>query len=114
MLKRLRKKHPIGYCVGAEVIFLGVMMLASFILTLGFVLFCDDLSGIEDYLLTALQELAGVAEENWVLTVEFGEIWDGEFWRVEESWMEWKEFLKCVFGLDRVEYKFGKGNAKGE
>ena len=63
MLKRLRKKHPIGYCVGAEVIFLGVMMLASFILTLGLVLFCDDLSGIEDYLLTALQELAGVAEE---------------------------------------------------
>ena len=61
MLKRLRKKHPIGYCVGAEVIFLGVMMLASFILTLGLVLFCDDLSGIEDYLLTALQELAGVA-----------------------------------------------------
>ena len=61
MLKRLRKKHPIGYCVGAEVIFLGVMMIASFILTLGIVLFCDDLSGVEEYLLTALQELAGVA-----------------------------------------------------
>ena len=65
-------------------------------------------------MLKILQELAGVAEENWVLTVEFGEMWDGEFWRVEESWMEWKEFLECVFGLDRVEYKFGKGNAKGE
>lgn len=60
MLKRLRKKHPIGYCVGAEVIFLGVMMIVSFILTLGIVLFCDDLSGVEEYLLTALQELAGV------------------------------------------------------
>ena len=65
-------------------------------------------------MLKILQKLAGVAEENWVLTVEFGEMWDGEFWRVEESWMEWKEFLECVFGLNRVEYKFGKGNAKGE
>lgn len=65
-------------------------------------------------MLKILQELAGVAEENWVLTVEFGEMWDGEFWRVEESWIEWKEFLECVFGLDRVEYKFGKGNAEGE
>lgn len=65
-------------------------------------------------MLKILQELAGVAEENWVLTVEFGKMWDGEFWMVEESWMEWKEFLECVFGLDRVEYKFGKGNAKGE
>ena len=65
-------------------------------------------------MLEILQGLADVAEENWVLTVEFGEMWDGEFWRMEESWMEWKEFVECVFGLDRVEYKFGKGDAKGE
>ena len=38
-------------------------------------------------MLKILQELAGVAEENWVLTVEFGKMCDGEFWRVEESWM---------------------------
>lgn len=65
-------------------------------------------------MLKILQELAGVAEANLVLAVEFGEMWDGEFWRVEESWMEWKKLVECVFGLDRVEYKFGKGNAKGE
>ena len=60
MLKRLRKQHPIGYCIGAEVLFLGVLMLVSFLLTLGLVLFGSDLSGVEDYLLTAIQELAGV------------------------------------------------------
>lgn len=65
-------------------------------------------------MLKILQELAGVAEANWVLAVEFGEMWDGEFWRVEESWMEWKKLVECVFGLTRVEYKFGKDNMKGE
>ena len=64
-------------------------------------------------MLKILQELSDVAEANWVLTVEFGEMWDGEFWRVEESWTEWKEFVECVFGLARVEYRFGK-NTKGE
>lgn len=64
-------------------------------------------------MLKILQELAGVAEASRVLTVEFGEMWNGEFWRVEESWMEWKEFVECVFGLARVEYRFGK-NTKGE
>ena len=65
-------------------------------------------------MLKILQELADVAETSWVLTVEFGEMWDGEFWRVEESWVEWKEFVDGAFGLDRVEYKFGKGNEEGE
>lgn len=64
-------------------------------------------------MLKILQELSDVAEANWFLTVEFGEMWDGEFWRVEESWTEWKEFVECVFGLARVEYRFGK-NTKGE
>lgn len=64
-------------------------------------------------MLKILQELAGVAEANWVLTVEFGEMWDGEFWMVEESWMEWKKFVEFMFGLARVEYRFGK-NTKGE
>lgn len=65
-------------------------------------------------MLKILQELADVAEASWVLTVEFGEMWDGEFWRVEESWMEWKEFVECVFGLESVEYKFEKDNTEGE
>lgn len=30
-------------------------------------------------MLRILQELSDVAEANWVLTVEFGEMWDGEF-----------------------------------
>lgn len=64
-------------------------------------------------MLKILQELADVAEASWVLTVEFGEMWNGEFWRVEESWTEWKEFVECVFGLARVEYRFEK-NTKGE
>lgn len=65
-------------------------------------------------MLKILQELADVAEARWVLTVEFVEMWDGEFWRVEESWSEWNEFVEDVFGLDMVEYKFGKDNAEGE
>lgn len=65
-------------------------------------------------MLKILQELAGVAEASRVLTVEFGEMWNGELWRVEESWMEWKEFVECVFGLESVEYKFGKDNTEGE
>lgn len=65
-------------------------------------------------MLKILQELAGVAEASLVLTVEFGEMWDGEFWRVEESWTELKEFVECVFGLESVEYKFEKDNTEGE
>lgn len=65
-------------------------------------------------MLKILQELADVAEASWVLTVEFGEMWDGEFWMVEESWSEWNEFVEDAFGLDMVEYKFGKDNAEGE
>ena len=65
-------------------------------------------------MLKILQELADVAEASWGLTVEFGEMWDGEFWRVEESWSEWDEFVEDAFGLDMVEYKFGKDNAEGE
>ena len=64
-------------------------------------------------MLRILQELSDVAEANWVLTVELGEMWDGEFSRVEECWTDWKEFVECVFGLARVEYRFGK-NTKGE
>lgn len=65
-------------------------------------------------MLKILQELADVAEASWVLTVEFSEMWDGEFWMVEESWSEWNEFVEDAFGLDMVEYKFGKDNAEGE
>lgn len=65
-------------------------------------------------MLKILQELTDVAEASWVLTVEFGEMWDGEFWMVEESWSEWNEFVEDAFGLDMVEYKFGKDNAEGE
>ena len=65
-------------------------------------------------MLKILQELADVAEASWVMTVEFGEMWDGEFWMVEESWSEWNEFVEDAFGLYMVEYKFGKDNAEGE
>lgn len=60
MIRRLRKNHPIGYCVAAEVIFLAVILLVSLVVTVGLVLVLDDLSGVEDYLVTAVQEAAGI------------------------------------------------------
>lgn len=61
MLKRLRDKHPIGYCAAAEVLFLITMMVLSFVVMLGLVLFCDDLSKVDDYILTIIQELIETA-----------------------------------------------------
>ena len=31
MLKRLRAKHPVGFCVLSEVLFLGSLLLASYL-----------------------------------------------------------------------------------
>ena len=39
MLKRLRKNHPLGYCVGAEVLFLGSLVLTSILVVFLLMLF---------------------------------------------------------------------------
>lgn len=60
MLKRLRTAHPIWYCILSEVLFLGLMMLASFLIILVIVATGMDTSRVESYLLSALQELVGL------------------------------------------------------
>ena len=60
MLKRLRKNHPLGYCVGAEVLFLGSLVLTSILVVLLLMLFRFDLNYADDYLLGCIQELVGV------------------------------------------------------
>ena len=39
MLKRLRAKHPVGFCVLSEVLFLGSLLLASYLIVFALVLF---------------------------------------------------------------------------
>ena len=60
MLKRLRKNHPLGYCVGAEVLFLGSLILTSILVVFLLMLFRFDLNDADDYLLGCIQELVGV------------------------------------------------------
>ena len=60
MLKRLRKNHPLGYCVGAEVLFLGSLILTSILVVFLLMLFRFDLVYADDYLLGCIQELVGV------------------------------------------------------
>ena len=60
MLKRLRKNHPIGYCIGAEVVFLGGMILTSYLVVGLLLLLRVDLSGVSNYQLGCIQELVGV------------------------------------------------------
>ena len=72
MLKRLRKKHPMVYCLGAEVLFLGFMFVASLGAAVVVMLAVQgDLTRADDYLLAFLQELAGVLVA-WVLLVRTG------------------------------------------
>ena len=62
MLQRLRARHPIVYCILAEVLFLGIMLGITFVLSL--CLFLLDASGPLDanpYAYTVIQELIGIA-----------------------------------------------------
>lgn len=60
MLKRLRTAHPIRYCILSEVLFLGIMMLASFLILAAILAMKLDVDRVEDYLVSALQELVGL------------------------------------------------------
>ena len=65
MLKRLRAAHPILYCILAEVLFLGSLFLSSLVLTVALVAAGADFSGLDEYLLSLVQELVG-AEDTWL------------------------------------------------
>ncbi len=60
MLKRLRAKHPIGFCVLSEVLFLGSLLLAVFVLMLLAALLSNWVD-LESYLLSSIQEAVGLA-----------------------------------------------------
>lgn len=66
MLKRLRTAHPILYCILAEVLFLGSLFLSSLALTVALVAAGADFSGLDEYLLSLVQELVG-AGAAWLL-----------------------------------------------
>ena len=56
MLKRLRAKHPIGFCILAEVLFLGSLILASCCIIAVLLVSGADLNGVSDYLIGSIQE----------------------------------------------------------
>ena len=66
MLKRLRAAHPILYCILAEVLFLGSLFLSSLVLTVALMAAGADFSGLDEYLLSLVQELVG-AGAAWLL-----------------------------------------------
>lgn len=61
MLKRLRTNHPIGYCIGAEVLFLASLIVTSYLVAIVVILARFDTASIDDYLLGCIQEVVGVA-----------------------------------------------------
>lgn len=60
MLRRFRKKHPIGYSAFAEVLFLAGLLLVSLVVTFVLLFAGVKPSGVDEYLLTCIQELVGI------------------------------------------------------
>ena len=60
MIKRIRAKHPLGYCVLAEVLFLAGMMVFTFAALLAAGLMGLDWILADEFLTTILQEIFGV------------------------------------------------------
>ena len=60
MLKRLRSAHPMLYCLGAEVLFLGMLFVASLLSLLLILFVVRDIDAVDDYMLTFMQEAVGV------------------------------------------------------
>ena len=60
MLKRLRGAHPMLYCLVAEVLFLGMLFVASLLSLLLILFVVRDIDAVDDYMLTFMQEAAGV------------------------------------------------------
>ena len=59
MLKRLRAAHPVLFCILAEVLFLASLFATDLVFTVVLVLLRVDLSTIDTYLYSTLQELVG-------------------------------------------------------
>lgn len=60
MFQRLRTAHPLGYCLLTEVLFLALIMVGPLALLYALVFLGVDISRLDDYFLTVLQELFGV------------------------------------------------------
>lgn len=60
MLKRLRKAHPILFCILAEVLFLGSLFLADLIFSIVLLILRVDFTTMDSYLYSTFQELVGV------------------------------------------------------
>lgn len=60
MLKRLRSAHPMLYCLVAEVLFLGMLFVASLLSLLLILFVVRDIDAVDDYMLTFMQEAVGV------------------------------------------------------
>ena len=60
MLKRLRAAHPILFCILAEAAFLASLFVTDLVFTIVLVLLRANISGLDTYLYSALQELVGV------------------------------------------------------
>ena len=60
MLKRLRAAHPLLYCVLSEVLFLGVLLVSSFLITLLLAVCGVNFSTLDNYLLGSIQEAFGL------------------------------------------------------
>ena len=58
MLKRLRSAHPMLYCLAAEVLFLGMLFVASLLSLLLILFVVRDIDAVDDYMLTFMQEAA--------------------------------------------------------
>lgn len=56
MLKRLRRAHPVGYCLLTEVVFLAVLMVVPVLLVLLLAMLGVDLTRVDDYFLSAIQD----------------------------------------------------------
>ena len=60
MLKRLRSAPPMLYCLVAEVLFLGMLFVASLLSLLLILFVVRDIDAVDDYMLTFMQEAVGV------------------------------------------------------
>ena len=58
MLKRLRSAHPMLYCLVAEVLFLGMLFVASLLSLLLILFVVRDIDAVDDYMLTCMSYMA--------------------------------------------------------
>ena len=72
MLKRLRSAHPMLYCLVAEVLFLGMLFVASLLSLLLILFVVRDIDAVDDYMLTFMQEAVGVLVA-WLFLARTGE-----------------------------------------